>query len=581
MAKSISSLLVEMLINAGATHAFGVTGDAINYFVKAINHSDEIEWVGMRHEGNAAFAAYAQAAFENKLGVCAGTVGPGSLHLINGLYSAKKERVPLIAVSGQVSRSQLGSNYFQEADLKSIFDDVCAYQAIIRTPEDAVRGFQKAIKIAISQRTVCRIELPQGLGDESVKNSHFMHQMTKPYAVLHPNSEVIKRAVNLIDSKQAITILAGDGCRKARTEVLQLSEKLNAPIVFTLRSADIFDMDEENVVGQTGLIGNPSGYKAVMNCDLLLMLGTDFPYDEFLPHNTSKIQVDKRFENIGNRTSVNVSVWADVKPTVDLLVHQVQQKSDESFLQKYKSAFEDWRQKKRESFSVNQKVKVLHPQIFTNTVNQHASNDAIFVLETSTAAIWSARTISFHSGRKILGSFNHGSMSVGLPAAIGAQLSHPNREVWALCGDGGFNMSLQDFMTAVERKLPLKIIIFNNSQLNLIKLEMERDGESPDLEAVELKNPDFAAFAKLYGGDGVKVDRIEDIENAILKAKQSEKPFIIDAIVTRGELPFPPHISIKDAIKLTESNIKETVQIMKGDQNHLQNMLDELKSFLE
>jgi len=580
MAHSVSAHLADLLEETGVHHIFGVTGDAINYFVKSIEEKENMTWVGMRHEGNAAFAAYAQAALDNNLGVCAGTIGPGALHLINGLYSAKRERTPILAVTGQVEHTRRGSHYFQETNLEKVFDDLCAFQAIIRTPESATRVMQKAIQIALAYNTICRIELPADMGDADAGKPDDRRIIFRSDARLFPGRESVRRAANLINEKEKITILAGAGCREAKKEVIQLAKTVKAPIVNTLRASDIFDFDTEQVIGQTGLLGNPSAYRAIKHCDLLLMIGTDFPYDEFLPYEKPTIQIDNNLTNIGNRTHVDIGIHGDARLSVTELLKVIEGKPNDDYLNKHLAQFADWKAEKKEEASPENDVEPLHPQIFTAMVNEHASRDAIIALDTSTAVIWAARTISFFGDRRILGSFNHGSMSVGLPAGIGAQLMYPEREVWVMAGDGGFSMGMQDFLTAVTLDLPVKLIVFNNSELSLIKLEMEKAGESPNLSASSLQNPDFAAYAKLCGGDGVRVEHADQIEDAILQAKASEGPFIIDAIVNSGELPFPPEVSLEDAVKMSASKLKEMKEAAKGNTRQWENLVAEWKALL-
>ena len=372
---------------------------------------------------------------------------------------------------------------------------------------------QRAIQIAVSHNTVCRIEIAANIAEMDAESEEFIHPIFHSDATLIPGKNSVQAAANAINEAKNIGILAGEGCRLAREEVLELSRKLKAPITHTIRACDIFDHDTENVVGLTGLIGNPSGYNAVMKCDLLLMLATDFPYIDFLPHTTKTIQVDIREENIGNRTAVDIGVHGDVKEFVSQLLSKVETKTDDDFLSTLTKNFKQWRENMKEEASVSRDNTPLHPQIFADMVNTHASNSAIFTIETGTSAIWAAHHISFHSNRRIIGSFNHGSMAVGLPSAIGAQFANPEKEVWALSGDGAFNMAMQDFITAVKYKLPIKVLIFNNSELSFVKLEMEEAGLEPALDALHETNVNFAEYAKLCGGDGVRVENVEDIES--------------------------------------------------------------------
>jgi pyruvate dehydrogenase (quinone)/pyruvate oxidase len=581
MSKNVSEQLLNILVNVGVERVYGVTGDALNFFVKAIEERDDVSWIGMKHEGNASFAAFGQSQTSGKLGVCAGTVGPGALHLINGLYNSKKERTPLIAITGQINQKQQGTSYFQEVDLKKVFDDVCDYQAVIETPEQAPMVIQRAIKIALANNAVCRIELPANVAEMKADSHEFIHPIKKYNSRLVPDETTVQEASSLLNNAKTVGILAGDGCRESREAVLTLAKKLNAPITHSLRASDIFDHDTDNVVGLTGLIGNPSGYNAVMNCDLLLMLGTDFPYIQFLPHDTKTIQVDIRQENIGNRTSVDLGVWSDISSFLAMLNPKIEQKEDTQFLEKLRSNFKDWRKNMKEQASPTRENEPLHPQIFTDFVDQYAADDAIFTVETGTSAIWAAHHISFNKQRRLIGSFNHGSMAVGLPSAIGAQFANPDKEIWCLSGDGAFNMAMQDFITAVRYELPVKILIFNNSELSFVKLEMEEAGLAASLDALHETNVDFAAYAKLCGGDGVRVEHAKDIGAAIQQAKNSTKPFIIDAVVNSGELSLPPHIGIKEAFSFGNSKLKEVGQVISGDKSQWQNIKKELQSYFD
>lgn len=578
---NVSDQLLQILTDAGVRQVFGLTGDALNHFVDAIRRQEKVEWITVRHEETAGYAAYAQAALSGRLAVCAGTVGPGALHLINGLYNAKKERTPVLAITGQVPTVQQGTNYFQEVDLKKMFDDVCAYQAIVRSPEEAPRQVLRAIRIALAHGAVCRIELPADIAGMDAAGERFLGPIPTSDAVLMPGENALHKAADSLNAGKRITVLAGAGCRGAREEVLKLAEKLQAPIVHTFRAADIFDHDTPGVVGLTGLIGDPAGYHAVMKCDRLLMLGTDFPYDTFLPHGTETIQIDTCLENIGNRTPVQVGVHGDVKASVKRLVDLVQPHGNGQFRQTMMEAFSKWKDRMRNDADPTEAHEPLHPQIFARTIGQKASADAIFTIETGTSAIWAARHISFHGDRRILGSFNHGSMGVGLPSAIGAQALYREREVWGLVGDGSFTMGMQDFLTAVERKLPIKIIIFNNGELGFVKLEMEESGLAPQYDALKQFNPDFAAFARLCGGDGVRVEHAKDIEAAVEMAKRSTKPFIIDAVVSGGEVSFPPHITWKQVLGFGRSKLKEAGLAISGDPKQWQNLSEEIETSID
>ena len=578
---NVSEQLLSILENEGVKHIIGVAGDALNPLVVALGKQDKVKWVKMKHEGNASFAAFAQGELNENIGVCASTVGPGALHLVNGLYNAKKERSPVLAITGQVPVEHLGTNYHQEVDLNKVFDDICEYQAIIRSPEEAPRVILRAMRIAINNKCVCRVELPADIAEMKAKNVDFVHTVYRSNSTVTPTNEVLEEAVKLVNNAEKVGILAGAGCRSSQKEVLEFAEKIKAPITHTVRASDIFDHNSENVVGLTGLIGNPSGYKAVMDCDLLIMLGTDFPYTKFLPDKTKTIQVDIRPENIGNRTSVTLGIHSDIVHVVRHFNEKCMPKRDETFVKKLNREFVEWKQHNCETSDGEKDFKILHPQIVAREISDTASNDAIFVIDTGTSAIWSSNFMNFHSERRIIGSFNHGSMAVGLPAAIGAQLQFPEREVWALVGDGAFNMSLQDFSTAVEYNLPIKIVVMNNQELGFVKIEMEEAGMAPNYDALAIKNFDFTEFAQMVGGEGVDVKNVKDIIPAIKKAQKSTKPFIINAHTAPGELSLPPQIEFEQAKNFGISKTKEVFKAMKGDKRQWDNIKNEIKAFFD
>ncbi len=578
---NVSEQLLKILENEGVKHIFGVAGDALNPLVVALGKQDKVKWIKMKHEGNASFAAFAQGELNENIGVCASTVGPGALHLVNGLYNAKKERSPVLAITGQVPVEYLGTNYFQEVDLNKVFDDICEYQAIIRSPEEAPKVILRAMRIAINKKCVCRVELPADIAEMKAENQDFVHPVYRSSSVVTPSNEVLEEAVNLVNNAKKVGILAGAGCRSSRQEVLEFAEKIKAPITHTVRASDIFDHSSENVVGTTGLIGNPSGYKAVMKCDLLIMLGSDFPYTQFLPEKTKTIQVDIRPENIGNRTSVTLGIHSDIINVVRYFNEKCLPKRNEAFVKKLNREFVEWKQHNCETSDGEKDFSILHPQIVAREISDIASDDAIFVIDTGTSAIWSTNFMNFHSDRRIIGSFNHGSMAVGLPATIGAQLQFPEREVWALVGDGAFNMALQDFSTAVEYDLPIKIVVMNNKELSFVKLEMEEAGLAPNYDALGVKNFDFVNFAKNIGGDGENVREVKNIIPAIEKAQKSKKPFIINAHVTPGELSLPPHIEFEQVKNFGLSKVKELYQAMKGDKRQWDNVKNEIEAFFD
>ncbi len=577
MARSICESLLDILAEAGAREIFGMTGDVINPLLEAIRHDDRFRWIGVRHEEHAAYAAAAQSELSGAIGVCAGTAGPGALHLINGLYNAQKEGAGVVAITGQVARRERGSDFHKEMDLTKVFDDVCAYQAIIETPAQMPRMAEIAVQKALVERCVTRIELPADVIGEDLPSEHFTHPLIHELPRVVPAEEQLERAAELLNGGRRVAIFCGIGCRDARDSVFALADRLCAPIVHTLRAKDIFDTSTDPVVGMTGLIGNPAGYHAVQDCDVLLMLGTDFPYDEFLPDGRPILQVDRVVDHIGRRAPVTLGLVGDVRATVDALLPRV--RGDSSAFRAHLFKLRDkWLAQMTRQASLERRDEPLHPQLFARAISERASHDAIFACDVGECTVWLARQVDLGGGRRIVGGFNHGSLGPGLPVALGAASLDPSRQVWAFCGDGGFGMSMNDFVTAVKFDWPIKVIVFNNSELGFVKMEVEVMGLPANPEATGLLNPDFAAYAKACGGDGVRVEHADDIVPAIEQALASPGPFILDAIVSAGELTMPPHIEISQAWGFGLSKVREGLMALRGDHEVWREWRDEFRA---
>lgn len=580
MSQNVCTSLLDILAAAGVRDIFGVTGDALNTLLEAIRTDDRFRWIGVRHEENAAYAAYAQAELTGGIGVCAGTVGPGALHLINGLYNAKKEGAGVVALTGQVAHAERGSNYFQEVDLTRMFDDICAFQALVDSPDQMPRIAEIAVQKALAERVVTRIELPiDVIGAELPKGRRVHPLVTRTWTMLPPESE-IEKAAGILSEGKKVALFCGVGCRGAKDEVLALSDALDAPIVHTLRAKDIFDYGDPRVVGLTGLIGNPAGYHAVWDCDVLLMLGTNFPYDAFLPGGAKIIQVDRKVENIGRRAPVDLGLVGTVKETVAAITPKVKSKGSKKFLAPLEKMRDKWLASMEQQADLGRTDEPLHPQLFARAVSDRASDDAIFAVDVGECTVWIARQVAMRGGRRMLGSFNHGSLGAALPVALGSSSLDPKREVWAFCGDGGFGMAMQDLVTAVRYDWPVKILVFNNSELGFVKMEMEVSGLPLYPEATGLVNPDFAAYARACGADGVRVEHAADIVPAIEKALSTDGPFLIDAVVSPGELTMPPHLTIEEAWGFGLSKVKEGILGLKGDHDQWKGWRDEFMANL-
>ncbi|NRA09795.1 MAG: hypothetical protein HRU02_16685 [Myxococcales bacterium] len=565
MSQNVCESLLSILMEAGVGQIFGVTGDALNPLLEAIRKEDRVDWIGVRHEEHAAYAAGAQSELTGGLGVCAGTTGPGAVHLINGLYNAKKEGGAVVALTGQVPRKQRGSDSHKEIDLSKMFDDVCAYQVAIESPAQMPRMAEIAIQKALAERVVVRIELPNDVIGMKVPSQHFRHPLVHGGSALLPPDSEIEKALEIIEAGKRVTLFCGIGCRGSEAAVLELSNRLGAPIAHTLRAKDVFDYADGHVVGMTGLIGNPGGYHAVQDCDVLVMLGTDFPYDEFIPGGKQIIQVDTQVDHIGRRAPVTLGLVGTVKDTLGALLPRLRGTSDPKFLEHLLVLRDKWLAQMDKQASLDRVDEPLHPQLFARAIDERAASDAIFGVDVGECTIWLARQMRMAGGRRMVGSFNHGSVGSGLPTALGAIATHPSRQVWALCGDGGFGMSLTDFVTAVRFDWPLKVIVFNNGELGFVKMEMEVSGLPVYEPATGLVNPDFAAFARACGGEGVRVEHAADIVPAVEQALASERPFLIDAVVSAGELSMPPEIDFKEAFGFGISKVKEGLMGLRGD----------------
>jgi len=581
MATRVCEVVLDVLASAGARDVFGITGDALNPLLDAIARDDRFRWLGMRHEENAAYAACAQAELTGGLGVCAGTTGPGAVHLLNGLYNARKEGAGVVAITGQVPRAERGSEYHKEIDLAKLFDDVCAYQAIVESPAQLPRMAELAVQRALLGEVV-RIEIPIDVMDARVSDTRAPRPLVRGSAPVPPLPEAVAAAAEAIGRGERVTLFCGAGCRAARDRVLALARHLEAPIAHTLRAKDVFDgeIGEACVVGMTGLIGSPAGYHAVEDSDVLVMLGTDFPYDEFIPSGRTIVQVDRRPERIGRRAAVGVPVAADVGLTVDALLARVAPGRSAAFRDGLLGLRDKWRDQMREQASLERTDEPLHPQLLARVVSDRAADDAFFAVDVGECTVWTARQIEMRGERRMAGSFNWGSVGSGLPVGLGAAALGRHAQTWVICGDGGFGMSLTDFVTAVRYGWAVKVLVFDNSELGFVKMETEVAGLARNPIATGLVNPDFVAFARACGGDGVRVERASEIVPAVEAAIASSGPFVIDAIVSAGELTMPPHVEVGQAFGFGISKVKEAIMGLRGDHAVWETWREEFRSLL-
>jgi pyruvate dehydrogenase (quinone) len=544
--KNLAELLVDTLVAAGVKRIYGLAGDSLNGITDAIRTDERMKWIHVRHEETAAFAAGAEAHLTGSLAVCAGSCGPGNLHLINGLYDANRSRVPVLAIASHIPSYEIGSQYFQETHPESIFRECSHYCELISQAEQMPRVLEIAIQTALAKRGVAVVVLPGDVALREATNSTPRLTFPEIHTTIRPSDEEIARTAGILNESRKVTIFGGAGCAGAHAELMELAGKLKAPIVHALRGKEFIEYDNPFDVGMTGLLGFSSGYRAMMECDTLLMLGTDFPYQQFYPEKATIIQVDIRGEQIGCRTKVDLGVVGDVKTTLRALLPNLTEKTDDQHLsasiqhyQKARAALDD--------LAVGETgQKSIHPQYVAKVINELARKDAIFTCDVGTPTIWAARYLTMNGKRRLLGSFSHGSMASALPQAIGAQLVYPDRQVVTLSGDGGLAMLMGDLLSLRQLSLPVKLIVFNNSALAFVELEMKAAGMLDF--ATDLLNPDFAKMAEAAGVLGLKADVPEQVRPMLAQALSHPGPALVEVVVDRQELALPPSIKL-DQVK--------------------------------
>jgi pyruvate dehydrogenase (quinone) len=545
MAK-VAEVLVQTLIEAGVKRVYGVAGDSLNGMTETIRKSDNIEWLHVRHEEVAAFAAGAEAHLTNEIAVCAGSCGPGNLHLINGLFDCHRSRVPVLAIAAQIPSHEIGSGYFQETHPEHLFKDCSYYCELVSQPEQMPRVLAIAMRTAITKRGVAVVVIPGDVALRECPAPAISLGILESASTIRPSDGELQKAAEILNSAGRITILGGAGCEGAHDELVAVAERLKAPIVHAMRGKEFIEYDNPFDVGMTGLLGFSSGYHAMMNCDVLLMLGTDFPYQQFYPTNAEIIQVDMRGEQIGRRTPVSLGMIGKVKDTLEALTPLLEENTNTSYLDKCISHYHQARRGLDYLATGESGRTPIHPQYVAKIVDEIASEDAVFTCDVGTPTIWAARYLRMNGKRRLLGSLIHGSMANALPQAIGAQAAYPGRQVISLSGDGGLAMLLGDILTLKQLNLPVKLVLFNNSTLGFVELEMKAAGLID--YGTNLVNPHFAELAKSACILGVRVERPEDLRPALEHAFAHEGPALVEVIVNRQELSMPPTISAEQAL---------------------------------
>lgn len=545
MSKTIADLLVETLSDAGVQRIWGVTGDSLNGINDSLRRFKRIEWVPVRHEETAAFAAGAEAAVTGKLAVCAGSCGPGNMHLINGLYDCWRNRVPVLAIAAHIPSTEIGLGYFQETHPQALFRECADFVELVSNPAQMPEILYRAMNTAIGKQGVAVLVLPGDVALSEAPAASPRHWVAEQPQRVAPTSTEIDRLVGLLNQAKAPAILAGAGCAGAHTELVSVAKALKAPIVHALRGKEYVEYDNPYDVGMTGLIGFSSGYHTLMSADAVLMLGTGFPYRAFYPKEATMIQVDRAPTALGRHTTLSLGIAADVRETLSALLPKLAERSDTTFLDHALAHYHKARSGLDELAQPAGAGKPVHPQHLMRLVSELAAEDAVFTADVGTPTVWAARYLKMNGRRRLLGSFNHGSMANAMLQALGAQAAQPHRQVISLSGDGGFTMMMGDMLTAVQQKLPIKIILFNNSSLGFVAMEMKAGGYLDT--ATDLHNPDFAAMAKVAGFTSFRVEDSTNLKETLTQALAHPGPVLVDVRTERNELIMPPKVQIGHA----------------------------------
>jgi pyruvate dehydrogenase (quinone) len=543
---TVADHVISALRISGVRRVYGLPGDSLNGFTDALRRSGEISWEHVRHEETAAFAAAADAALTGQLAVCAGSCGPGNLHLINGLFDAHRSRVPVLAIAAHIPRTEIGSEYFQETHPQELFRECSVYCELVSTPEMAPRILAMAMRAAVEERGVAVVVVPGEIFLQRAGGSPYLTRAVTPtQSVVCPDDASLRQAADILNGAQAVTILGGAGTEGAHDELIQAASTLSAPIVHALRGKEFIEYDNPFDVGMTGLLGFASGYKAIKEADALLMLGTDFPYQQFYPDNAKVVQVDIRGRNLGRRTPIDLGLVGTVKDTLTALQPLLQRKEQHDHLDRSLRHYSKTR-KTLDELAVNDRDRSpIRPEYVAGLANQLAADDAVFTVDVGSPVVWAARYLKMNGHRRLIGSFNHGTMACALPLAIGAQTAYRDRQVVALAGDGGLTMMFGELVTLIQNRLPVKVIVFNNSSLNFVELEMKAAGIVNF--GTDLVNPNFADVAKAMGIFGRRVEQPSDLQQALTDAFAHDGPAIVDVVTARQELSIPPAITVEQA----------------------------------
>ena len=567
MAKTVADQFAETLAAVGVKRVYGIVGDSLNGITDALRRQGKIEWVHVRHEEVAAFAAGAEAHLTGELAVCAGSCGPGNLHLINGLFDCHRSRVPVLAIAAQIPSAEIGGGYFQETHPQALFQECSHYCELISGANQMPRTLETAIRQAVGKRGVSVVVIPGDVALQPASNAPTPKAsglLPRP-AVVTPAPAEIDRLAALLNGKGRVTILCGSGCQGVHEQLLALGDRLKAPMVHALRGKEHVAWANPYDVGMTGLIGFSSGCYAMLDCDVLLMLGTDFPYRQFYPQGAAVriAQVDLRPEQIGRRAAVDLGIVGDIKATLEALLPLLGEKRDRQHLDEAREHYRKARKSLDDLAAGAPGKRPIHPQQVAKALSDHAAQDAIFTCDVGLPTVWAARYLAMNGKRRLLGSFWHGSMANAMAQTIGAQSAFPGRQVISLSGDGGFAMLMGDFLSLAQLHLPVKVVVFNNGALGFIELEQKSTGFLAT--GTELRNPNFAAMAEAVGVRGIRLEDPGEVEAGIAAALSHEGPVLVDAVVSRTELAMPPAVTAEMAKGFTLYMMK-AVMSGRGDE---------------
>ncbi len=544
MKQTVAALVAKTLENAGVKRIWGVTGDSLNGLSDSLNRMGTIEWMPTRHEEVAAFAAGAEAQISGELAVCAGSCGPGNLHLINGLFDCHRNNVPVLAIAAHIPSSEIGSGYFQETHPQELFKECSHYCELVSNPEQLPQVLGIAMRKAILNRGVSVVVLPGDIALQAAPESAKADWYPPQQPLVLPATGELTKLAQLLNESKNITLMCGCGCAGAHPELVKLAETLKAPIVHALRGKEHVEYDNPYDVGMTGLIGFSSGFEAMMSADTVVLLGTRFPYRAFYPEKAKIIQIDIDPGSLGSHCHVDMALIGDIRTTLIALQPLLEVKQDRTFLDKALKHYQKARKDLDDLATANDK-QAIHPQYLAQQLSTWASDDAIFTCDVGTPTVWAARYLKMNGKRRLIGSFNHGSMANAMPQALGAQSIDKQRQVIAMCGDGGFSMLMGDFLSVAQLKQPVKLVVFNNSVLGFVAMEMQSGGYLTD--GTDLQNPSFAAIANACGVKGIRVERASDLDAAIQEMLAHDGPALLDVVTASEELVMPPQIKMEQA----------------------------------